>query len=107
MLWLKRALGFVLVIILVAATLIFVLENQQEVTLSYLGFSTAAFPVSLFVVAAFVLGGLLGLLLAGLALSRLRYRLRVLEGRLAREAQRRPQDAPVSVVSDRGAHAGV
>ena len=92
--------------VLVAATLIFVFENQQDVILSYLGFSTAAFPVSLFVVAAFVAGGLLGLLPAVLTVSHLRYRVRVLEGQLAREARRCPGGASVSVVSEQGAQAG-
>ena len=87
MLWLKRVLGFVLVAILVVATLIFVLENQQDVTLSYLGFSTAAFPVSLFVVAAFVLGGLLGLLLGAVMHVQLKSRVKMLEGRRKRESQ--------------------
>lgn len=87
MLWFKRALGFALVVILALATLVFVLENQQDSVLSYLGFVTPQLPVSLFVIAAFVCGGLLGLLLGGVMVSRLRYRTRSLERQLARKEQ--------------------
>lgn len=85
MLWFKRALGFALVVILALATLVFVLENQQDTTLAYLGFSTPQLPVSLFVVAAFVLGGLLGLLLGTFVVLRMKSRLKALSARQSSE----------------------
>lgn len=92
--WFKRALGFALVVILALATLVFVLENQQDSILSYLGFLTPQLPVAPFVIAAFVFGRLISLLLAGLMVSRLRYRLRQVELKLSRADARRlePQD---------------
>lgn len=87
MLWFKRALGFVLVVMLALATLVFVLENQQDIALSYLGFATPEFPASLFVAAAFVAGGLLGLSLGALMVSRLKYQFKAVEGRLARKQE--------------------
>jgi putative membrane protein len=87
MLWFKRALGLLLVVILTLGTLVFVLENQQKLTLSYLGFSTPTLPVALYVVAAFVAGGVIGLLLGQLMVSRLKYRLKAAETQLARKSQ--------------------
>ena len=84
MLWFKRALGFALVVMLALATLVFVLENQQGIALSYLGFASPQLPASLFVAAAFVAGGLLGLAFGVLIASRLKYRLKAVEARLTR-----------------------
>ncbi|OCT25896.1 lipopolysaccharide assembly protein LapA domain-containing protein [Pseudomonas putida] len=55
-------LGFLLV-----ATVMFVLENQQLVSLGMFGWSLPDLPVALPVLAAFVLGLALGPLLRGMA----------------------------------------
>lgn len=84
MLWFKRLLGVVVALALALATLVFVLENQAPVAISFLGFSTAELPVSVFLVLFLVAGGLLGLVLGLLVYSRLKLRLRRVEGRLRR-----------------------
>nr|WP_264652608.1 alkaline shock response membrane anchor protein AmaP [Pseudomonas sp. JUb96] len=50
-------------LLLVAAVLIFVLENQQPASLSFLGFSLPVLPLSVFVLAALIAGLLIGPLL--------------------------------------------
>ncbi|MGU9817344.1 lipopolysaccharide assembly protein LapA domain-containing protein [Pseudomonas sp. Larv2_ips] len=63
---------FVLVALIVALVILgFVLENQQSVALSFLGWTTVQMPVSIFVVVALIIGMLIGPLLGvGLARSR-------------------------------------
>lgn len=46
----------VAVLIVSVFVLIFVLENQQHVTLSFLGWATASLPVSLFFTGALIFG---------------------------------------------------
>ena len=59
----KAVLGLCL-LVLFAAILVFMLENQQLISISFLGMTTQPLPVSVFV-ATFLLGGiLLGPLLA-------------------------------------------
>jgi uncharacterized integral membrane protein len=56
----------VVVFSVLAAALVvlgFVLENQQSVSLSFLGLETAQMPVSVFVVVALIVGMLVGPLL--------------------------------------------
>jgi putative membrane protein len=84
MLWLKRILGFVLVVILIVATLIFVLENQQVLEISLLGFMTPTLPVAVFVVSAFVGGGFLGVAIGMLVASRAKFQLKTAQARLAK-----------------------
>lgn len=52
----KRLLLVVIVLAVVAATLLFVLENQQSVALSFLGWSGPSLPVSVFVLVALLFG---------------------------------------------------
>ena len=56
----KRILLTLIVAIVTLAILAFVLENQNGVTLSFLGLSTAQLPVSVFVVLALIVGMLIG-----------------------------------------------
>ncbi len=56
----KRILLTLIVAIVTLAILAFVLENQNGVTLSFLGLSTAQLPVSVFVVLALIAGMLIG-----------------------------------------------
>ncbi|TEC03508.1 DUF1049 domain-containing protein [Pseudomonas aeruginosa] len=73
--WLGRILTAVFVLVVALVVLVFVLENQNSVSLAFLGWHTPDGPLSLFVSLAFILGGLGGLggLLSG-ALLRLRGR---------------------------------
>lgn len=71
--WLGRILTAVFVLVVALVVLVFVLENQNSVSLAFLGWHTPDGPLSLFVSLAFILGGLGGLLSG--ALLRLRGRL--------------------------------
>ena len=60
---LKRALLAVFVLLLVLAVLAFVLENQQSVSLLFLGWVGPQLPLSLLVVLALLVGMTIGPLL--------------------------------------------
>ena len=66
---LKRILLGVFILLLVLAILAFVLENQQSVSLLFLGWAGPELPVSLVVVLALLLGMIFGPIL-GLLLGR-------------------------------------
>ncbi|QHF52070.1 MULTISPECIES: lipopolysaccharide assembly protein LapA domain-containing protein [Pseudomonas] len=57
---LKRVLLGALVLLLVLVILAFVLENQQSVSLLFLGWSMPRLPVSMLVVLALLVGMLVG-----------------------------------------------
>ncbi|NMY25473.1 DUF1049 domain-containing protein [Pseudomonas sp. WS 5021] len=52
----KRVALVLIVLIAALAILAFVLENQQDVTLAFLGWSTPQLPVSVFVTLALIVG---------------------------------------------------
>jgi uncharacterized integral membrane protein len=66
--WLLRIVIFIVFI----AALIAASDNSQEVALGFLGYETAEWPVSWWVLTAFVLGVLFGLLLNFLSNTQLR-----------------------------------
>ncbi|MDR6956343.1 putative integral membrane protein [Pseudomonas brassicacearum] len=57
---LKRILLAVLVLLAILAVLSFVLENQQQVSLLFLGWSGPQLPVSLIAILALLVGMLMG-----------------------------------------------
>ncbi len=57
---LKRILLAVLILVLVMAVLAFVLENQQSVSLLFLGWAGPQLPVSVVLVLALLIGMLIG-----------------------------------------------
>lgn len=57
---LKRILLAVFVLLLVLAVLVFVLENQQSVTLEFLGWDGPELPVSLVIVVVLLVGMVVG-----------------------------------------------
>jgi uncharacterized integral membrane protein len=61
---LKRLSFFVVVLLIVLATVVFVLENQQSVALVFFGWSAPELSVAVPVVLAFLLGMLMGPVLA-------------------------------------------
>ncbi len=63
---LKRVLLGVFVLVLVLAVLAFVLENQQSVSLLFLGWVGPQLPVSLLIVLALLIGMLVGPILGWL-----------------------------------------
>ncbi|MGY2295874.1 LapA family protein [Pseudomonas yamanorum] len=66
----KRVAVVLMVLIVALVVVAFVLENQQNVSLSFLGFSTGQAPASVFIVVAFIVGMLVGPLLGALFLHR-------------------------------------
>lgn len=56
----KRVVLVLVALIVVSGILGFVLENQQSVSLSFLGWATSQIPVSVFVVVALIVGMLIG-----------------------------------------------
>ena len=60
----KRVALVLIVLIVALAILAFVLENQQDVALAFLGWSTPELPVSVFVTLALIVGMLVGPLLS-------------------------------------------
>lgn len=60
----KRVIAVLAVLVVVLLIVGFVLENQQGVSLSFLGWATAQMPVSVFVVLAMIGGAVLGPLIS-------------------------------------------
>jgi uncharacterized integral membrane protein len=56
----KRIFTVIIASIVALAIVGFVLENQQSASLSFLGWSSATLPVSVFVTLALIIGMLLG-----------------------------------------------
>ena len=69
----KRVVAVLIAVLAALVVLAFVHENQQGVVLSFLGWSTAQMPVAVFVVAALIVGMLIGPLL-GVFVRRSRYK---------------------------------
>lgn len=72
----NRVLLVLLLLLLVAFTLLFTLENQQTVSLTFLGFFLPPLPVAILLVIALVLGLLIGPVLAMLVVWRGRRKIR-------------------------------
>jgi uncharacterized integral membrane protein len=75
MLWLKRALLLLTLLLVAVFSVIFVLDNQAPAQLAFAGLQSPQWPIAAYVTLAFLAGGLLGLL-AGQVL-RLRLHLKV------------------------------
>lgn len=69
----KRVVVVLTVLVVALVVLAFVLENQQDVSLSFLGLATAQLPVSVFVIVALIVGMLVGPIL-GLLMRKRRFR---------------------------------
>ncbi|MGY2409971.1 LapA family protein [Pseudomonas pergaminensis] len=65
----KRVVVMLMVLVVALVVLAFVLENQQGVSLSFLGWATGEMPVSVFVVVGLIVGMLIGPVL-GLAVRK-------------------------------------
>lgn len=70
----KRVALVLIVLIVALAILAFVLENQQDVALAFLGWSTPELPVSVFVALALIVGMLVGPVLSLLIRSKKRHK---------------------------------
>lgn len=62
----KRVVVVLTVLVVALVVLTFVLENQQGVSLSFLGVTTGQMPVSVFVVVALIVGMVVGPVLGAL-----------------------------------------
>ena len=82
MLWLKRAL--LIVILLLVATMDFMLENQQTTTLQFLEIQSPELPLSIYIVFSFILGSILGVFIGWLITTRLRLKLMMQSNELNR-----------------------
>ena len=92
MLWFKRALLLLTLLLVAVASVIFVLENQDPVQLGFAGNQSPQWPLAAYITAAFIAGGLLGLL-AGQAL---RWRLRLKMARTSAQLKRSQQQLDAS-----------
>lgn len=67
---LKRLLLISVLLMLMLSVLVFVLENQQFVTLSFFGWSASEVPLSVFIILSLLAGMVVGPLLGVVARSR-------------------------------------
>lgn len=84
MLWLKRALLIVVLLLVALATMDFMLENQQTITLQFLEIQSPELPLSIYIVFSFILGSILGVFIGWLITTRLRLKLMVQSNELNR-----------------------
>ena len=82
--WLRKTLIALLVIFVLLVGLIFSLNNQIQVSLNFLFFRTPALGVAFWIIIAFVIGGLLGILLTSAIVMRQSLTRRRLERRLGK-----------------------
>ena len=73
----QRVVAVLIAVLAALVVLAFVLENQQGVALSFLGWNTAQMPVAVFVVVALIVGMIMGPLLSVLFVRRRRIPLNV------------------------------
>jgi len=76
-----------LVLVLVLLALVFSLNNQMAVPLNFLVFETRPHGVAIWIILAFVLGALMGVLMATLATVKVKVSRRSLQKKLARTEQ--------------------
>lgn len=84
---LRKILITVLVLVLVLLALVFSMNNQMAVSLNFLLFETPPHGVAVWVIMAFVLGALIGVLMTLLATFRTSVSRRQLKKRLERAEQ--------------------
>lgn len=75
MLWIKRVLVIAAALLVAAATLVFILENQNQARLQFMTLQSPELPVAFFVALAFIAGGLAGVLLSLYLRARLKFAL--------------------------------
>ncbi|TGN41898.1 LapA family protein [Marinobacter confluentis] len=84
---LQKVLLILLVLFLVLVALVFSLNNQMAVSLNFLVFETQPHGVAMWIIMAFVIGALIGVLITFLATVRTSVSRRHLEKQLARTEQ--------------------
>ena len=76
MLWLKRILIVVVMLVLAAFTMAFTLDNSELVHLQFMTLQTPELPLALFIIIGFILGGASGMFLGALGNIRITLRSR-------------------------------
>ncbi|MFL1545154.1 LapA family protein [Pseudomonas sp. M5A4_2d] len=66
----KRVIAMLVLLVLLLGVVAFVLENQQSVSLQFLGWAAPQLPVSIFVIVALLVGMVVGPLMAWVARAR-------------------------------------
>ncbi|AKV07567.1 hypothetical protein B723_14500 [Pseudomonas fluorescens NCIMB 11764] len=66
----KRFIFFIITLLIVSATLMFILENQRPMVLMFLGWSTPELSVAVLVILALLVGMVVGPAVASIALMR-------------------------------------
>lgn len=84
MLRVKRFLFILALVVLAAVVVVFVLENLQLAQLTFLGWQSPQWPLVVFISLAFILGGLIGLLLGIPFRARARVRMAGMRSELTR-----------------------
>lgn len=82
--FLRGVAGLVVVFAMAGVGALFALQNEVRVPLDVLVYRFTPHSLALWVLAAFALGGMLGLLMAGFVVLRLRTRMRLLNRQLIR-----------------------
>ncbi|WP_134635211.1 LapA family protein, partial [Pseudomonas aeruginosa] len=84
MLWVKRTLMAVGLLVVALFMIVVALENRQSVSFELFGLATPDLPVVLYVALAFIAGGIIGMLISVPLLARAKVRLRSARSDLSR-----------------------
>ncbi len=95
----KRISSIVLTLLVALLALLFILENQQGVVLTLLGWETVSLPLAIPLILAFLLGLLVGPVLGWLAYGRLLLRVRAQGRALERQKRELQKDRVEKVTS--------
>ena len=99
MLWLKRLSLLIILLLVAVVSVVFVLENQNPVQLSFAGNQSPQWPLSAYITLAFIAGGLLGLLAGQVLRLRLHMKMARTSSRLKQSQRKLAQVATESTAS--------
>lgn len=79
----QQVLLFIMLLIIAAFILLFILENNVEITISFLSFTTPSLPIAVFIMTGFLLGLILALLISYIVLLKIKIKLTLTKKQLA------------------------
>lgn len=79
----QHVLLILMLIIIAAFILTFILENNAEIAISFLSFTTPALPIAAYIVSAFLLGMILALIISYIVLIKIKIKLTLTKKQLA------------------------
>lgn len=79
----QQVLLFIMLLIVAAFILIFILENNVEVAISFLSLTSPTLPIAVFIVTAFLLGLVLALVIGYFVLLKVKIKLTLTKKQLA------------------------